>query len=190
MRPGQSLYTILLLCSLFITVPAAGREVDGVTLPESIDLAGHHLLLNGAGVRSKYLLDIYVGALYLDHRQDNGAAIAAADAPMLMRMHFLFDGVPPERLRRGWMKGLKKRAPHADAELERAMRQFCDLFTVRVRRHDVYDVAWLPGRGLEVSFNGHLLAAIDSLPLKRALFAIWLGDPPGDPDLKRGLLGP
>ncbi len=180
---------VALACLLLVAVPAAARQVAGVGLPDTLELAGHRLLLNGAGIRTKYLLDIYIGALYLEHPDHDGDRIAAADAPMLMRMHFLFDGIPPERLSRGWMKGLRRIAPHADNDLKKAMQRFCGLFTVRVRRHDVYDVAWLPGRGLEVRFNGRLLATIDSLALKQTLFAIWVGDAPGDRDLKTALLG-
>ncbi len=179
---------ILILLLLCLAQPATAMEIHGVRLPDSLEVGGHRLVLNGAGIRSKYLLDIYIGALYLAQPGRDGTAIARADAPMLMRMHFLFDGIPPERLSRGWMRGLKKRAPHAGPDLERAMRRFCGLFTVRVRKNDVYDVAWLPGRGMEVSFNGRLLATIDNLALKQTLFAIWLGNTPGDADLKKALL--
>ncbi len=179
---------IQLLIVLCLVQPVAAMQVAGVRLPESVDKGGHRLVLNGAGIRSKYLLDIYIGALYLEHPDRDGNTIARADAPMLMRMHFLFDGIPPERLSRGWMKGLERIAPHAGPDLKKAMQRFCALFTVRVRRNDVYDVAWLPGHGLEISFNGRPLATIDSLALKQTLFAIWLGDAPGDRDLKKALL--
>jgi hypothetical protein len=63
------------------------------------------------------------------------------------------------------------------------------LFTVTVRENDIYDIGWIPGKGLEVRFNGQVLSVIDSFDLKKVLFTIWFGKDPADSDLKEGMLG-
>ena len=108
---------------------------------------------------------------------------------MLVRLHFIYDGVDADKLSNGWMKGLTRIAPDADENLQKAMAEFSGLFTVRVKENDVYDITWMPNTGLEVRFNGSLLLVINSLDFKKALFAIWIGEKPGDADLKVGMLG-
>jgi hypothetical protein len=178
-----------LLLLFFLVLPVSAREIKGVEIPETMEVGGRTLVLNGAGMRSKFLLDVYIGALYLEQPSHDGTAVAAADAPMLMRMYFVFDGVPADRLRKGWMKGLLRIVPDPDEQLRSAMTAFANVFTVKVQRGDIYDVAWLPGRGLEVRFNGKLIRTIDNLDLKKALFTIWVGDKAGDADLRKALLG-
>lgn len=53
----------LLLCLL--SVHSMARDVKGVNIAESVTLGGETLGLNGAGVRSKFFISVYVGASYL-----------------------------------------------------------------------------------------------------------------------------
>lgn len=181
---------MLMLAVVFcISAPLAAREIDGVHLPESIELAGNRIILNGAGIRTKFFFHVYVGGLYLQKKTHDAAAIITGDAPMLMRMHFIYDGVSPEEMQHGWQKGFRWLAPDADAALKQAMGRYTNLFSVTVKENDTYDIGWLPDRGLEVRLNGNILDVIDSFDLKKVLFTIWLGKDPADGDLKEGLLG-
>jgi len=49
------------------------------------------LQLNGAGVRKRFIVKVYVGALYLPRKMSDAAAIVALDQPKSVRMHFLRD---------------------------------------------------------------------------------------------------
>src|SRR5512143_1879904 len=80
-----------LLAAALLAPAAQAREVAGVAVPDTASLAGRTLPLHGAGLRKKFLFKVYVGALYLESRTANGAAVVAADAPKLVRMHFLRD---------------------------------------------------------------------------------------------------
>lgn len=167
----------------------SAEEIGGVRLPDSIEIDGVALLLNGAGIRTKFIFDVYAGGLYLRSPSHNGAAIIAADTPMLVRMHFIYDGIEPERMQKGWTKGFRRLAPNADKKLQQAMARFNGLFTVTVKENDIYDIGWIPGKGLEVRFNGRVLDVIDNFDLKKVLFTIWFGREPADTDLKEGMLG-
>ena len=61
----------VLLAGLCVTWPVAALQVGGVDVPEKVTVAGYPqpLLLNGAGMRSKFFIDVYVGALYLPQPQ-------------------------------------------------------------------------------------------------------------------------
>jgi hypothetical protein len=176
---------------IFLCLPAnmSAREIGGVQLPDSVSVAGNKLILNGAGIRTKFIFDVYAGGLYLRSPYHDEEAIIAADTPMLVRMHFIHDGISPEKMQHGWLKGFRRLAPDADKKLQQAMAKFNDLFTVTVRENDIYDIGWIPGKGLEVRFNGRVLDVIDSFDLKKVLFTIWFGKDPADSDLKEGMLG-
>ncbi len=186
-RLSPAAAVLLVLLSLSGIVSA--REIDGVRLPESLVVNGTRLVLNGAGIRTKFFFHVYAGGLYLEKPLHDGAAIIAADVPMLVRMHFIYDGVSPEKMQNGWRKGFRRLAPHADKRLQAAMHRFTRLFSVTVKKDDVYDFAWIPDKGLEVRFNDKILDVIDNFDLKKVLFRIWFGKDPADNDLKEGMLG-
>ncbi len=186
-RISVAVTALLVLLSLPGIVSA--REIDGVQLPDSLTVAGARLLLNGAGIRTKFFFHVYAGGLYLQKTSHDGAAIIAADVPMLVRMHFIYDGVSPEEMQKGWMKGFRRLAPHADKRLQAAMHRFTNLFSVTVKKNDVYDFAWIPDKGLQVRLNDKVLDVIDDFELKKVLFTIWFGKDPADKELKEGMLG-
>ena len=168
---------------------SAAREIDGVRLPDALTIAGTRLVLNGAGIRTKFFFHVYAGGLYVQTLTHDGATVIAANAPMLVRMHFIYDGVSPEKMQNGWMKGFRRLAPQAGKDLQAAMHRFTQLFSVTVKKDDVYDFGWIPGKGLEVRFNDKVLDVIDNFELKKVLFRIWFGKDPADKDLKEGMLG-
>ena len=57
----------LVLGALIYSLPAAALEIEGIEVAETISSADNKttLLLNGAGLREKFYIDVYVGALYL-----------------------------------------------------------------------------------------------------------------------------
>lgn len=76
---------------LFASAPAGALEVSGVQVPETLSAGGQELKLNGAGLRKKFIVKVYVGALYLAEPSRDAEAVVAADAPKAVRMTFLRD---------------------------------------------------------------------------------------------------
>ncbi|MCX6195129.1 MAG: chalcone isomerase family protein, partial [Flavobacteriia bacterium] len=56
--------------------------LHGVTFYTEIKLAENNLVLNGGGLREKYFIDLYVGALFLQQKSKDASKILNADAPM------------------------------------------------------------------------------------------------------------
>lgn len=185
------------ICLLFVVVfactvlPLCAAEIKGVHLPDSVELEGQKLLLNGAGLRTKFFFKIYAGALYLAKASSDAGAIIGADDPMVVKMHFIYNGVSAEDLREGWQEGFELTVSDLEnnTTMQQAVASFTRLFTVEAKKDDVYDISWLPGRGVQVVSNGTVLGLVPGLAFKQALYAIWLGDKPVDDDLKEGLLG-
>lgn len=66
---ARMLLTLIYISLLLASLPARSETtLAGVTLDDTFTLSDQALVLNGAGVRSKFLVDVYVGALYLPRR--------------------------------------------------------------------------------------------------------------------------
>lgn len=182
----------LVLLLLLVPLHAAqALELKGVTVPERVSLPdkGGDLALNGAGVRSKFFVSVYVGALYLPGSRHDAGKVLDAVEPRRVAMHFVYDQVEARKLQTAWEEGFTdNQAPDVLATLRERLDRFKALFGDAVAG----DVVWLdfvPGHGTTVSFNG---SAVDTIPgddFNRALLAVWLGDEPADSGLKRGMLG-
>ena len=57
---------IFLICLLSgIASKGYSLNIADVNIPDSFSAGGHRLILNGAGIREQFFMDLYVGALYL-----------------------------------------------------------------------------------------------------------------------------
>lgn len=169
---------------------AQAREVAGVKLAERIDTSGgQSLLLNGAGIRYKFIFKIYVAALYLPARAHTAQAVLDAPGPKRMLMHFVYHKVSAAQMRDGWKDGFED---NLDSKTYRALADRIKQFNALFGALKAGDRVWLdyePGSGTSVSVNGRARGTIPGRDFMRALLSVWLGpDPPSD-DLKRQLLG-
>ncbi len=186
-----------LLAAALLALTLSGRatavEIEGVRLPETVEVAGRTLLLNGAGVRTKFFFDIYVGALYLPERTRDAARAIAMPGPKAVRMVIVYSEVSREKLAHGWRKGFEKNLDAAalaamKPRLERFIAMFPDM-----RRGDTAEFEMLPaadhGGGVRVRVGGREAGLIEGEDFARALLSVWLGEHPADEDLKEAMLG-
>lgn len=185
-------YSIPLALSLMLlSLTAAAKEVAGVKLPDTLTLAPDQpaLVLNGAGVRSKFFVKVYVGALYLPARATDAASIVRHTGPVAVHMHFLHSEVSKEKLVDAWNDGFSANLPEAArARLKERIERFNALFRT-VRRGDVIRLEYLPGSGTSVIVNDARQGTIEGEDFMQAWLKIWLGEKPADGDLKRAMLG-
>src|SRR5690606_41250298 len=112
---------LLLLASLLtapaVALPAAdtGRTMNGVTMPATIDVAGHSLTLNGMALRKKFIVKVYVAGLYLGSRSDDGPGTLAPDAPRQMVMPFISGHGTKDKIGGPWNDGPRANTPKASA---------------------------------------------------------------------------
>jgi hypothetical protein len=171
---------------------AAPIKVEGVTFPGSADVAGQTLELNGVGLRAVAWLKGYAAGLYLSGRARTPQQVLAAPGAKRLQLQMLQD-VGIEEFVKAFDKGVARNTPPAEmpALAERVAR-FDALLRgmVKVKKRDVVDLDWLPGRGLQLSLNGKPRGApIPGEDLYAALLRIFVGERPADPEMKIGLLG-
>jgi len=187
---GSSPMLAALVLATALQQPMAA-EIAGVSIPDSVTLPGTatQLQLNGAGIRSKFLFDIYVGALYLPAKSQDSAGILADDAAARVLMHFLYKEVSREKITHGWNEGLQANLPANEYQaLQPRLAQFNKLFGT-ARKGDRISIDYIPGSGTEVRINDEWRGRIEGNDFFRALLKVWLGPEPVSRKLRDAMLG-
>ena len=84
--------------------PVCAVEVEKVRIPDSVELGGKTLVLNGTGIRKKLFVKVYIGALYLEKPAASAAEALAATGPRRMSMHILHGEIGKDKLVNGHVK--------------------------------------------------------------------------------------
>jgi len=179
------------LIALVLATPVPAKTVSGVELAPAYRFDdGTTLPLHGAGVREKYLFDIYVGALYLPEPGQSVETIRSRDQPGRIEMHFVYDEVGRDKLVEAWRSGFKA---NNDAEvldtIADRLGRLIDAMPDGVEAGDTITLTYRPGEGTRVSVNDSVRETIASGVFFRALLAVFVGPEPPDGNLKRGMLG-
>jgi hypothetical protein len=169
--------------------PALAGECAGATVPDAVSVDGKLLVLNGMGLREATLfkVDVYVAALYVEHRTADAVAIVNAEELKQLRIRFLRD-VSREDMLENMERALRASAGAKFATLEARFNQLKS-WMQPLRSGDEFVVTYRPGIGIDVMQGSRTLGPIAGKDYADAVFRIWLGDHPPTAELKRGLLG-
>jgi hypothetical protein len=178
--------TALVLLAL-AAVPAWGGELAGVKVPDSVDVAGTKLVLNGLGLRKKAIFKVYVGALYLPAKSSDPAAILALEAPKRMEMHFV-RSVGREKIADGWREGFANNSGAKLAELQQRLDEFAAKWP-DMKDGDAAVMTYTGGGLLTLEIAGKEVGVFRGKDFADAVLACWLGPKPPSEDFKNGLLG-
>ena len=134
-----------LLLALALSAPAFAGTLAGVTLPDKAEVEGQTLVLNGMGLRKKFVIKVYVGGLYLAQREKSAQKVLSGDAPFRMVMHFLYD-VSKEQMCEAWEEGLAANTPKASAEVKKNFSTLC-AWMDGVGEGQKLALTYVPGKG-------------------------------------------
>jgi hypothetical protein len=186
----KRLLILLLLIVAFFALPADARRVAGVDVPETLESGGSPLVLNGAGIRTRVFLDVYVGGLYLKRKSADAAAIVDADEPMAVKLWIVTGLITNDEMQKSIEEGFQKSTRGNTAPIREKIDALIGVYAEEIDDGDIFELVYLPGQGLIVRKNGIYTATIEcGLSFKRALFGIWLSDRAVQTSLKRGMLG-
>ena len=174
---------------LFLVSTGHAKMMAGIELPQVMETPQTALLLNGAGIRTKFFLDLYVGGLYLKQKNSQAQKIIEADEPMAIKLHIVSSMITSEKMENATREGFEKATKENTKPIQLQIEEFIAVFKEEIKENDIYDLVYLPGKGVEVSKNGKLYTTIEGLPFKQALFGIWLGEEPAQQSLKKAMLG-
>ncbi len=168
-------------------------EVANVKYEPALDLGGQKLLLNGAGIRYKFVVKVYTAGLYLTHKAGTTPEVLAAPGPKRIHIQMLRD-IDGNELGKLFTKGMEANAPREEfVKCINGVLKLSEVFASRKQLNsgDNFSVDYVPGLGSTLVLNGKPLM---TEPIKEpeffsALLRIWLGDKPADEGLKDALLG-
>lgn len=165
------------------------KEISGVTPAKSIEVGGEQLAFNGAGLREKLFLDLYVGALYVTNKSSDGVSLSNSDQSMAITLDIVSGLITSEKMIDAVNEGFEKSTGGNTAPLKDKIASFKDAFKDEIVKGDHFVIAYVKGSGTEIHKNGKKIKTIKGLDFKKALFAIWLGKECADEDLREGMLG-
>lgn len=181
---------LLAVLSAFLGMETAhGRECAGIAFPEELRSEGAMLKLNGLGLREAtiFKVDVYVAALYVTQTSRDSGTILNSNTPKEIILHFVRD-VDRADVNKGWQEGFEKNAEGALAALKERIEAFKGLMP-DMKTGQRLRLVYEPGAGVQVDVNNSVKGTIKGDDFARALFSIWLGPHPPNPELTAGLLG-
>jgi hypothetical protein len=180
---------IAVLAVLMLATASYGIEMAGVSMPDTVKAGDASLALNGAGIRTKFFMDMYVGGLFLKQKSSDAAAIINADEPMAVRLHIISGLITSEKMEDAVREGFEKSTNENTAPIQQEIENFINVFKEKINVNDIYEFFYIPGKGLEVYKNGAPASVVPGIAFKKALFGIWLCDSPAQKSLKEAMLG-
>lgn len=182
---------ILFTALLFTGLPVKALVVGDVKVPETLGTADAKttLVLNGAGLREKFYVDVYVAALYLPAKTPDAAAILSDEGPASMVMHVVYNEISKKKITDGWNDGLDD---NLDREARTAIQPELDAFNAlftALKAGDVVSIDYVPGSGTSVRINEEHRGSVPGNRFFRDLLKVWLGPDPVSKSLKQALLG-
>lgn len=191
-RPLLTALACLALGALLAPAAVAATQLAGVTYPPQVTVAGQPLVLNGAGIRYRFVVQVYTAGLYLSAPATT--AEQALAAPGARRLHIvMLREIDANTLGKLFTRGMEDNSTRAQfAKAIPGTLRLAELFAVKKRlaAGENFSIDWLPGRGTQILINGEPQGEPIAEPeFQAALMRIWLGPKPADETLKRQLLG-
>ena len=176
----------LVLCLTTITF-AQTKKFHGVSFNTELKLDGENLVINGAGLREKYFMDLYVAGLYVPKKTEDAKKVIYDDTEMAIHIKIVSSSVTRERFIESVNAGFAT-SKHGSASKEE-IKKFVGFFSEPIKEGDKINLDYIPGKGVRVTKNGDVKGTVSGLDFKKALFGIWFGTPPVQESLKNEMLG-
>lgn len=180
---------VVLIAAFLTCSQAYAKEISGVSMPDTFMAGQTNLILNGAGIRTKFFMKMYVGGLYLLQKSNDALKVIGTDEAMAIRLHIVSSMITSERMEAATREGFENATNNNIAPIKAQIEKFVAVFKDKIQENDTYDFVNVMGKGVEIYKNGKLNTLIEGVPFKQALFGIWLCDKPAQKSLKEEMLG-
>ncbi len=169
------------------SIKAQDVTVAGATFPTKMKISDKIVKYNGAGVRTKYFIKLYVSALYVPSPTTNAQTIIDQDVESAVRLKLLSNMVTRDKFVETVRDGFKTSTEGKATQKE--IDDFMKLFSGEFAEGDDIILIYKPNNGVQVYMNGKHLGGEGGLEFKKALWGIWLGKKPVNEKLKSSMLG-
>src|SRR5664279_5136422 len=181
--PSLAVVTFVLLSMLQLHA----ATLAGVTMPDTAQVGGKNLALNGLGLRTKVIVKVYVAGLYVEQKSSDPNAIIKSDGPKQIVMKFLH-GASKSQMADAFNESFNDNSPDAVKTMKPDIDRLVGALEA-VNTGDTMVYTYVPGTGTTYSLNGKDKVTIAGPAFGQVLMSVWLGPKPPNADLKKGLLG-
>jgi Chalcone isomerase-like len=184
---NATLFAVVMAVVLALPATAKEKEVSGVKFPDTVTVEGKELKLNGAGLRKKFVFNVYAAGLYVESPSQSAKQVVESDQMKRVRMSMLRDLDKKsivDAIVEGFKKNVKDRMP--------ALQQRLDTFTAAIpdlKKGDELVLTYVPGKGTTIESKAGQKISVEGKDFSEALFLVWLGKNPVDEDLRDAMLG-
>jgi Chalcone isomerase-like len=184
--PTKLLSSFMIFVVLFMFM-AHAAELDGLPIPDTLQVDGKTLHLNGFGLRIYSFLDlhIYVASLYLEHPSTSPDQIIRSSETKVMTVKFE-RGISADRARNAWRENLEKSCV-APCRLDpEDVERFVSLVPA-MHAGDNYNLIFRQS-GATVIVNGQEIGIISKRQFAEVMLATFIGPNANLPELRQALL--
>lgn len=169
---------------------SADVEVSDVLYKSEVTFNNKIFVLNGAGIREKFFLDLYTVGLYLKTKSSHAEAILNSEDGKLLRIVVVSGLITSDRFNKGMDEGFKK-SSNGEAylysdQIELLKNGFGSDFNV----NDEFFI-YFESDGKVSIYKGIKLRMVipSNKYFQKILLGVWLGKEPAGNQLKENLLG-
>ena len=182
------LSVLTLTAALLVSPLLHAKTVSGVDVQEVLMIQSKELVLNGAGVRSKFFMDLYVGSLYLPTPQDNLTAVLEQSVAVI-RLNITSGMITSDKMVDAISEGFDAATNDDTSSIKAEISQFMGLFNAEIKQGDQFSFVLTKNEGVTSFKNEQPQGEVKGELFRQALIKIWLGDAPAQNSLKQSLLG-
>jgi hypothetical protein len=183
----KKLVTLVVL--LAIPAFASAVTVEGKNYPPKITVEGVTLKLIGAGLREKWMFDVYAMGAYTASGDCGTKKIVEADEVKYIRLDMLRD-VSAEKMRDAIAESFDKNMPaNASKELKEQRKTFFGYFKNEMTEGTKLEFTYVPGTGVTAKQNGKSLGApLAGVEFQKVFWSIYFGPKTCCEDLREQVL--
>jgi Chalcone isomerase-like len=175
------MFVLVSMCDL------RAASLAGVTMPDTVEVGSTKLVLNGLGLRTEFMVKVYVAGLYLEQKSSDPSAIIKADAPNRIVMQFLHSA-SKSQMANAFTESFNDNTPDAMKTMKPDIdRLLGALDAVKVGDQMIF--TYVPGTGTTLVINGKDKLTIAGAAFNPVLLSVWLGPKPPTANVKKGMLG-
>jgi hypothetical protein len=196
------IFTAILLLSSIAVSADVQEPKTGISFPETVTVEQDVLRLAGVGVRTKLIVKVYAGALYLEpsireeisNFQQQSAkpdqtfydALIHARSAKLFVLNFVRN-VEGNKIREAFEEGLEKTLKLQEADVNKDAEAFLRAAATDVKKGDILRI-YIHGDKVKVISASGAVTDVENLKVAQAVTAIWLGRKPVSEDLRAGMV--
>lgn len=180
---------ICTLIFLLTSISSFTLEIKGINIPETLSSQGKSLILNGAGLRQKSIINLYVASLYTTSKISNAVNLINDRKEIVLRLDILSSFVGAKQLNQAILDGFK--ANHSSEELlsiNDDIEKLQHIFSKqKIKSGTQIEFIFLNSK-IVIKKDNIEIITFNNEKFKKGLLSIWLGKNPVDANLKNSLL--